>query len=252
MDPTRFDALTRFLATRPSRRAVLRGLTGGLTAGLLGRQAVADDCKAAGKACSKASQCCSGLCAPPPSGHTSVAHSGSACCATGQVIDPGGACCTPDPKATTCAGTCGTVTNNCGQSVDCDGCDTSQCLICQGHTCVSTCGTCQACSGGSCQPTSTGTCQTAGGSAGSCCAGECCPSSCRCLSSGNGIFCYSGRIGGDVCSSDADCTVAGTSCQQHTNVMQCLQINCTGNADVCPAGSQCTGGAICEELCTAS
>jgi hypothetical protein len=100
MDPSRFDALTRLLAARPSRRQLLRSLSGGLTAGLLGREALAADCKADGKACAKGSQCCSGLCAPPPTGHTSVAHSTSVCC-------------TPH-----CTGRCGGAGDGCGGTCD--------------------------------------------------------------------------------------------------------------------------------------
>jgi hypothetical protein len=50
--------------------------------------------------------------------------------------------CKPQPHATTCAGTCGTVTNNCKQSVDCGPC-----------TCDPPCPACQSCDArGQCQP----------------------------------------------------------------------------------------------------
>ncbi len=124
MDPLRFDALTRRLAHGTSRRQVLKQAVVAV-AGVLavGRQATAGaaGCKADGKACSKNDQCCSDNCIPVPLGHVAVAQSGSICCAAGQVQTSSGTCCTPEAKATTCAGQCGTVTDNCGQTVDCGG-----------------------------------------------------------------------------------------------------------------------------------
>lgn len=239
MDADRFDALTRFLANRPSRRQVLRGLAGGLTAGLLSRQAGAADCKAAGKPCSKGDQCCSGLCAPPPTGQTSVAHSGSVCCDTGQVIDPSGACCIPDPTSATCTGVCGPQTNNCGQSVDCGPCCTpktcadapSQCGSLDdgcGDTITCDCDACQTCSSGTCVPvacTALDECHNAG---------TCDPGTGSCSNppAPNGTTCSNGQCldGACVTSCTPDCTG-----------------KCGGAADGC--GGTCPGGCGSCETC---
>jgi hypothetical protein len=83
--------------------------------------------------CSVTNETCNGsntcVCASP--------LCGTACCGGGQVCDTGNnSCCTPDPVTTTCNNKCGTVTNNCGQSIACPGnCGTGD--ICTGSsTCV--------------------------------------------------------------------------------------------------------------------
>jgi hypothetical protein len=112
MDSTRFDALTRSLATATNRRALIRSALAAVAAGVggaMGRGSVlADGCKEDGKLCKKHEQCCSGLCKPSP-GASSTAASDSVCC-------------TPDSNESTCSGLCGLQTNNCGQSVDCGEC----------------------------------------------------------------------------------------------------------------------------------
>jgi len=71
-----------------------------------------------------------GSCAPPES------------CGGGGV---GGLCgCTP---LTVCpSGVCGPISDGCGGTVDCGGCEAAYCLTCgSNNTCVSTCGACQTC-----------------------------------------------------------------------------------------------------------
>lgn len=115
MDSTRFDALTRSLATAANRRAFLRTAFAALSAGVggaLGHVSVLaddDDCKRAGKRCKKHKQCCSGKCIPDPA-------------AGAKSTKKDGTCCTPDSKRTTCRGLCGTQINNCGQRVKCGKC----------------------------------------------------------------------------------------------------------------------------------
>jgi hypothetical protein len=114
MDGNRFDDLARHLATRDSRRGVLRtfvGMGAGTFLALLGRGASADICKGQGKACSKNSQCCSGICAPQ-TGKKPVAGSGSVCAPS--ICVPG-----------TCASLgleCGEASDGCGGTLDCGGC----------------------------------------------------------------------------------------------------------------------------------
>ncbi len=66
MDHSRFDDLTRALATTHSRRQFLKtfaaGAAGGLLAALGGGQAAAKPCKKLGKRCSTYLDCCSGVC----------------------------------------------------------------------------------------------------------------------------------------------------------------------------------------------
>jgi hypothetical protein len=119
MDPTRFDTLTKRLATEGfSRRRMLRGLGGGLAGAALAavglRQASADNlCKPSGylpqSKCNKDAQCCSGRCA-------------------------GGQCCTP----TTCAAAgknCGTIPDGCGGTLNCGSCSS-----CAGQPTGAVCG----------------------------------------------------------------------------------------------------------------
>jgi hypothetical protein len=127
MDSTRFDALTRSLATATNRRALVRSALAAVAAGVggaMGRGSVlADGCKEDGKLCKKHEQCCSGLCTPSP-GASSTSASDSVCC-------------TPDSNESTCSGLCGLQTNNCGQSVDC-----GECCSPDAHevTCAGLCG----------------------------------------------------------------------------------------------------------------
>lgn len=112
MDSTRFDALTRSLATAKSRRAFVRAAIATVSAGIGGAlshpSVQADDCKSDGKRCKKHGQCCSGVCAPGPTAEsTSTSDS---------------VCCTPHADESTCGGRCGPQVNNCGETIDCGSC----------------------------------------------------------------------------------------------------------------------------------
>ena len=64
MDGRRFDAMGRWLATRDSRRVMLRGLAAGALAiglGQLNPNTAAAGCKAIGHKCDKSGDCCAGL-----------------------------------------------------------------------------------------------------------------------------------------------------------------------------------------------
>jgi hypothetical protein len=242
MDGSRFDALARRAAAPRSRRRLLRALGGALAGALLGGgAAAAEDCKGTGKACSKGSQCCSGNCTPAP-GKTSVAASGAICgtipngcggpdldcgtCAAPQTCGGGGAAnvcgCTPDSVATTCAGTCGPQTNNCGQGVDCGPCCTPTTCEAAGVSCgtisdncggtLNCCGSGRECVHGACFAV----CDLYGGGNGGCNGG------CSCLGSVDGSGNY-------LCA-----TQTGTPCQRTSD---------------CPAREACTSGVACVAPC---
>lgn len=128
MDSTRFDALTRSLATAANRRVFVRSAFAAVAAGVGGAfghaSAVAAECKRGGKRCKKHKQCCSGMCVPDPA-------------AGAKSKDKDGTCCTPDPKRTTCRGLCGPQINNCGQRVKCGKCCTPDA---REVTCAGVCG----------------------------------------------------------------------------------------------------------------
>jgi hypothetical protein len=179
MEGKRFDALARGLAARRSRRELAKALAAGTAGGvmaLVGSSRVgADLCKEDTKVCKKDVQCCSGSCAPSPSGSISTAHSASICCAAGQVQYPTGTCCTPK-TCTELGNNCGSVSDECGGTLECGACtapescggagldnrcgctpacDGKQCGAddgCGGTCQTGSCPVCQTCSGGVCQP----------------------------------------------------------------------------------------------------
>jgi hypothetical protein len=87
-------------------------------------------CLDVSQACSVNSQCCSnfcqaGVCAPPCQASGQTCSDSSQCCkpnTCGGGGTPGVCGCTPDNS---CHGPCGSVTNNCGQRVEC-GCPGSE------------------------------------------------------------------------------------------------------------------------------
>ena len=188
--------------------------------------------------------------------------------------DPDG-CCVPDPLATTCAGgKCGTVTNNCGQRVECGGCAARAChdVSC---TAQNTCAYAT--------KRNLTACAATGSAAGICCDGECvsgaccaagdCPSqssnrcvghACRC---GTGAACVepaetccqfsSGASCVDTSSDTANCGRCGLRCPATTcQIATCVAGECglrsapDGPAADCPApgcchGACCTGNDVC-------
>jgi hypothetical protein len=161
MDGSQFDTLLRGLTTARSRRGAVLGLLGG-TLGLLGFS----DTEAKKHKKKKKKH---GGGSPPPSPPVSPPTSGcqphcqgkqcgddgcgSVCggCGTGQVCTSG-TCCIPEPVGNTCAGRCGTWTNNCGQSVPCAACPAGKVCLSNG-SCSTPCpnfGVCPA--GCSCTP----------------------------------------------------------------------------------------------------
>lgn len=218
MDGDRFDRLTRLFAGQRTRRSALKALAGTLAAGVTGvaaDEADAARCRKAGEICRKGPDCCSGTCGAPdkygrrrcqcrtatdcptPNNHCNsavclagVCGTTSAC--TGNQICYGSACCTPDQPATTCAGKCGSVKNNCGQTVDCGPC----CVY--DEDCASDPGSCvyNVCAGGACTP--------------------------KPLQAG--VVCS--QNGGAVCDGSGNCVQCNTASDCGTNTA-CRTYNCT-------------------------
>jgi hypothetical protein len=150
MEDSRFDALTKAMATPTSRRQALKALGASVVGGILGLSrigtALADKplCRGNGSKCSLGKQCCSGYCAnnvctcppapacnsacPCPSGSTCV---NGTCCPSSQACN--GTCC-PSGQGC-CNGTCTDLntTSNCGS---CGNTCTSPGQICQNGQCV--------------------------------------------------------------------------------------------------------------------
>ena len=139
MNPNRFDTITRFLNERPTRRGLMRALTGGGLTALLGRPLGIDDAAAKSKGGKKgkrkkraksppASATCTPTCGRKQCGDDGC---GGSCggCAGGQHCTSG-TCCTPEAPTVTCAGRCGTATSvkTCRQPVACSCPTGQQCL----------------------------------------------------------------------------------------------------------------------------
>jgi hypothetical protein len=217
MDSTRFDALTRSLATASNRRAFLRTTLAAVAAGVggaLGHATVkADACKRDGKRCMKHGQCCSGLCVPEPTaGSTSTSES---------------VCCTPESNDLTCAGKCGQiVVNNCGQSIQCGKCGDEICLT------NTECASGECCEGTCCDETQPDTYVCCGPNLGCC----------DCFDGQNGPFCHAGE---EICGTYPNDEICAAS-------LTCFQEECVRPQYLCPfeAGGEdvfCTGatGAGC-------
>jgi hypothetical protein len=275
MDDSRFDELARALAN-PSRRAIFSALTATLLGGALGsggnvaeakqkrgkgstpdkrgkrsaRRDHPDAVQASGKKKKrkkkkKAPTPTSPTAAPPPPG------------------------CVPESAAQTCAGLCGTVTNNCGTPVTCGSCVCSPaCPLCQ--RCNAATGRCEpnpaflgevcGAPGQVCQADGTCACDSE-----SCAAGQRCNGlACVC----DGRSCPTGCCDGTTCRMEDDnaCGTGGgacttcTSCQVCNRAGQCeadLGQNRTscqlagGGAGVCCNGVCCAGCCDANDNCGA-
>lgn len=135
MEEQRFDDLARLVASKTSRRQVLKVLTGaavgGLFASRLDPAVAAPKCFPSGHHCHKSSQCCSGLtctngtCAAScPQGCTTLANGTSACsCSVAADCSCGSQFCgTAIEGGLFVGGVCsvlGTSTGSCLSSTDC-------------------------------------------------------------------------------------------------------------------------------------
>ena len=226
MDSSRFDDLTKALATSTSRRQALKAFGASVVGGILGLSGIDTAlahkpfCRGNGSKCNRGSDCCSGYCAnnvctcPPapacnsacPCPSDSTCLNGT-CCPTSQACN--GACC---PSGTVCVnGAC---------------CPTSQ--ACNGTCCPS--GT--TCVNGACCPTS------------QVCNGTCCPS---------GTVCVNGTCA-HPCTSDADCSSCLSPCGPDIDGVHAYcegvptGIPCSSDSG-CPAGTFCTDVGECETAC---
>jgi len=206
MDSTRFDELTKALATPTSRRQTLHRIGGALAGGLLATL-LPEGVLAKGGGNSACAHFCAevfGADTPAADQCTSdAAHHKGLCYTCGPASSGGGVassiCCSRNGS-----GYCSSYS-----SAHCP-CDTSQCLTCQNSTCVSTCRSDQACSNGTCG------CAPGTVTCGSVCCSDCCngtqqtscfnPNGSHCCPAGNTCGTYDA-----CCTSDADCTL-GRSC----------------------------------------
>ena len=160
MDQHRLTVLKDSFGSVPSRRDILRGLAGaGLGLGL-GSLRLADAASAKNKKKGKkksktkdTQQHCAPNCAERTCGNDGCGGSCGAC-GISQVCH-GGTCCVPESRSATCAGRCGTWTNNCGQRIACATCPTGQQCLSNG-SCAIVCddnadctGACNGCSNAS-------------------------------------------------------------------------------------------------------
>jgi hypothetical protein len=123
MDHDRFDALARSVGTAVSRRAI----AGVLSAAGLGTVVggfVRGDVNAKKKRKKKRRKHRQAACTPNCSDRTcgNDGCGGSCGSCEGDQVCHGGTCCLPESRGATCAGRCGTRTNNCGQPVACASC----------------------------------------------------------------------------------------------------------------------------------
>ena len=126
MESSRFDQLTKALATATSRRQALKaiGATMGGILGLSGTGIAFAKCKGIGVKCSQSKECCLGFCDPNTFTCTcplgTVLCNGSCVstiCPDGQTFDSNTCQCTCSGGLTACGGTCTDTSNdpnNCG------------------------------------------------------------------------------------------------------------------------------------------
>lgn len=278
MDGSRFDRLTKILATPGSRRTAARVLavlplvgTGHLLMG------DADARRKKQKSEGKAWFCLNGQSIQAPKHKKKKLLKQGA--TPGQCPpDP----CTPDPRDTTCDGKCGSVTNNCRMAVDCGSCAGATPVCSSSNVCVA-CSSANPCPNGGCCA-SNGTCIANGMACGdqdvctfndTCQNGVCrgtpidCPQSAPCCPSGTPNSSRCGRHTGQTCGQVYACcsglcaetlNVCCPSCPNgctcvpsDTNDVVCINDALIGGGPCtegqCEAGQACLGGS-CWQTCT--
>jgi hypothetical protein len=253
MDPQRFDALARTLATSGSRRRVLTGLAAGAL-GMIGIGAEARTCTGAGTVCRENANCCSGYCGPQD------ASGRRRCACVAPTVACDGRCVDPATAYLSDVGNCGA----CGKS-----CSRTRCQI---ATCVNgVCGLApdsvmvgRSCDDGN-RCTVNDVCRADGSCAGTavtCTPQDQCHSAACNQATGacdqtplSGIACNDG----DPCITGETCTVGvcggGTPVDcSHLNG-QCVEGFCSGGAcfpraanvgNGCDDGNVCTTGTTCQ------
>jgi hypothetical protein len=250
MDATRFDALTRSLATPAPRRGALRLLVGGLVGGLLVRRgqspviAAQPLCAQLGEACNSDDQCCVGYCSQ---------DGFCACVADSEVCYPSGygGCCNGQPCNAQgfCGGACGDIGAGCNSDVDC--CQGNFPALCcfsgvslttvctdvsnTGYVCPGDAPVAAGCPAG--QTDCGGSCVDLSSHAGHCGA---CFNSCPL-----GGTCQGGVCGGVLCGDGL------TDCGGFCVDLASDELHCGACYTSCPLGGYCAGGVcgglICED-----
>src|SRR5438105_1546419 len=124
MEPSRFDELTKTLATATSRRQALKTIAATTLGGILGLGGIGTafakpKCHRPGLGCDTNSKCCSNLCC------------NGICCASGQVCQ-NGTCVTCTGNGGTCSGDGDCCSGNCSKGICCG---SGQVSLCNG-TCA--------------------------------------------------------------------------------------------------------------------
>lgn len=201
MNDSRFDELTKALASSTSRRQALKALaatTAGAILSLSGLDtAFARHCRTFGAQCSSNAECCSGYCPQttyqcgcPPGTQLCNGSCVSTSCPAGQTFSPSACMCCPNSQLCTNGTCCATGTaclnNTC--------CPTTQVCV-NPSTGIATC-----CAAGY-------KCLTNGTCAKPCTTNADCPSSCSCLQDTDLLHSYcSGGFAGQTCSlTDTGC-----------------------------------------------
>jgi len=232
---------------------------------LVSTDARAGGCKSNGTVCSTDISCCSRNCAKPVAKKSSRPAMFGLCCAPRQRVF-NGTCCTP---ATSCpAGSCGMVSDGCGGTLNCGGCDASECLTCVSNACVSKCTSEEVCDdAGNCETTTTTTTTTTMASTTTttmCTPNSCTDDDCGQTSDGCGgtldcpcntictVTCNNGAtFNTDFCTSAAECATScstfGSPCVSQGGVRSHACVACcpSGQVTCCPSGF--TG---CDPSCT--
>lgn len=273
MDDRHFDDLTRVLSGGESRRRVLAHLAalpvvGGLLGGLEMEEASAAGRRKRRKKAHKHGK-----------GRRRNNRRGK---------DKKTPTCTPESAAQTCAGKCGSVTNTCGQSVDCGSCVCSPpCGICQtcdvttgqclpdpqqqGDACGAPGQICQADGTCSCDDTSCPVCRscTRSGECSNPCSSVGCCDGVTCQPGTTNAACGSGGATCEVCTGQDECLRSGSdehvacTCVPDCAGKVCGDDGCGGTCGTCsgaltecsagqcgcPAGSQVCGGFCVPNSC---
>lgn len=254
MEDRRFDEIARSLASSTSRRGLLRGAIGAVFGGALGMAGVSRGGAQDGKAliCHHTGDGryilinVSINAVPDHASHGDLIDDSS--CPEGQSLDyatcacSGTSACEAAPDSETCAGQCGAIINNCGQTVDCGTCCTPD-LTCPVGRC------------GSFEDGCGGTIECACPDGGTCIDTTCCTPMSMCPEDRCGVI-DDGCGGAMECKCPVGAVCTGTTCC--TPMSTCPEGRCGALDDgcggtikcKCPNGDVCTGTTCCTPIST--
>ena len=249
MDYQRFDALTRMIASRQTRRRVF-GTLATLGAALTRKIPASAQCSDP-ETCTDSSECCNSACVD---GVCGCLETGSDCsidaqCCGNRCIDGTCVSCLPDGSASDDWRKCCSETVYDGVCVSCVAGGGDECEV--GDCCSGMCVESEV--GGSCAD-----CRAPGlacASGEQCCSGECVQGVCTIYACGQGIwqecdltrtcvngFCYPPD---QVCIQDRDCGSGSVCCGSLCVPGEC----CDGSSRRCADGQTCQGGVCAEVAC---